>query len=90
MKNYESAKIDFNKAITVDGEKKPRCLYYLAKTTALQNNFEQTKIYLKQAKKAGFFKTFNNRNEFITDTAFDELEKNPEFMKVRNEVLKIK
>ncbi|MBK7639242.1 MAG: tetratricopeptide repeat protein [Bacteroidetes bacterium] len=90
MGNYESGRSDFRKSIAVDKNSKGRANYYIAKSYALEKNKVLCIEYLKNAKKTGFFVNFDNRNELIKDTSFNELLKDEDFRKARNEIIKIK
>ena len=76
--------------IAVDKNSKGRANYYIAKSYALEKNKVLCIEYLKNAKKTGFFVNFDNRNELIKDTSFNELLKDEDFRKARNEIIKIK
>lgn len=89
MNNYESGRTDFKKAILADKKIKGRAYYYMAKSFALEKNITQTTSYLKASKKTGFFKNFDNRNEFIKDADFEELMKDADFKKIRLELMNI-
>lgn len=90
MGNYESGRSDFRKSIAVDKNSKGRANFYIAKSYALEKNKVLCIEYLKNAKKTGFFVNFDNRNELIKDTSFNELLKDEDFRKARNEIIKIK
>ena len=89
LKNYSTARYDYEIIIQQKKDEMGKCYYYIARTYALENDDEHAYFYLNQARKYELFKDMEYKTKVAKEIAFKPYWEQNNFSKLKEKIDKL-